>query len=189
MPQQLQVRVSELRDVPHEHRQEHHPPAGRPGALVRAVAGWREGLLVAGGLGSAGSALATPPSVCPASPSSWGRVPRPPAPPLSCRPHAGALVSSPPSLGEAAGPGVLRRVRGAGLRGGLPSDSPSPQYCVCVDDCSSSNCMCGQLSMRCWYGKVSPRAGGWGLGARVGAGQGPCPGRVGLGPGRRPQPD
>nr|XP_042101240.1 histone-lysine N-methyltransferase EHMT1 isoform X7 [Ovis aries] len=27
------------------------------------------------------------------------------------------------------------------------------QYCVCVDDCSSSNCMCGQLSMRCWYGK------------------------------------
>uniref|UniRef100_A0A8C3WE25 [histone H3]-lysine(9) N-methyltransferase n=1 Tax=Catagonus wagneri TaxID=51154 RepID=A0A8C3WE25_9CETA len=27
------------------------------------------------------------------------------------------------------------------------------QYCVCVDDCSSSNCMCGQLSMRCWYDK------------------------------------
>ncbi|XP_037653076.1 histone-lysine N-methyltransferase EHMT1 isoform X5 [Choloepus didactylus] len=27
------------------------------------------------------------------------------------------------------------------------------QYCVCVDDCSSSNCMCGQLSVRCWYGK------------------------------------
>ncbi|XP_057580241.1 histone-lysine N-methyltransferase EHMT1 isoform X3 [Hippopotamus amphibius kiboko] len=27
------------------------------------------------------------------------------------------------------------------------------QYCVCIDDCSSSNCMCGQLSMRCWYGK------------------------------------
>uniref|UniRef100_A0A8C5Q999 Euchromatic histone lysine methyltransferase 1 n=1 Tax=Leptobrachium leishanense TaxID=445787 RepID=A0A8C5Q999_9ANUR len=25
------------------------------------------------------------------------------------------------------------------------------QYCVCIDDCSSSNCMCGQLSMRCWY--------------------------------------
>ncbi|XP_074187558.1 histone-lysine N-methyltransferase EHMT1 isoform X1 [Rhinolophus sinicus] len=25
------------------------------------------------------------------------------------------------------------------------------QYCVCTDDCSSSNCMCGQLSMRCWY--------------------------------------
>ncbi|KAJ1077970.1 hypothetical protein K5549_011297 [Capra hircus] len=49
--------------------------------------------------------------------------------------------------------GRLRRVHGAGLRGGSPSDSPSPQYCVCVDDCSSSNCMCGQLSMRCWYGK------------------------------------
>lgn len=28
------------------------------------------------------------------------------------------------------------------------------QYCVCIDDCSSSNCMCGQLSMRCWYDKV-----------------------------------
>ncbi|XP_058158810.1 histone-lysine N-methyltransferase EHMT1 isoform X19 [Dasypus novemcinctus] len=27
------------------------------------------------------------------------------------------------------------------------------QYCVCVDDCSSSNCMCGQLSVRCWYGQ------------------------------------
>uniref|UniRef100_A0A7J8ED22 [histone H3]-lysine(9) N-methyltransferase n=2 Tax=Molossus molossus TaxID=27622 RepID=A0A7J8ED22_MOLMO len=27
------------------------------------------------------------------------------------------------------------------------------QYCVCVDDCSSSTCMCGQLSMRCWYGQ------------------------------------
>ncbi|KAM4647836.1 histone-lysine N-methyltransferase EHMT1 isoform 7-T7 [Amazona ochrocephala] len=27
------------------------------------------------------------------------------------------------------------------------------QYCVCIDDCSSSNCMCGQLSMRCWYDK------------------------------------
>ncbi|KAM4664875.1 histone-lysine N-methyltransferase EHMT1 isoform 2-T2 [Discoglossus pictus] len=25
------------------------------------------------------------------------------------------------------------------------------QYCVCIDNCSSSNCMCGQLSMRCWY--------------------------------------
>ncbi|XP_036863366.1 histone-lysine N-methyltransferase EHMT1 isoform X3 [Manis javanica] len=27
------------------------------------------------------------------------------------------------------------------------------QYCVCIDDCSSSNCMCGQLSVRCWYDK------------------------------------
>ncbi|XP_053551684.1 histone-lysine N-methyltransferase EHMT1 isoform X2 [Bombina bombina] len=25
------------------------------------------------------------------------------------------------------------------------------QYCVCIDNCSSSNCMCSQLSMRCWY--------------------------------------
>ncbi|KAM9794895.1 histone-lysine N-methyltransferase EHMT1 isoform 3-T3 [Syngnathus typhle] len=27
------------------------------------------------------------------------------------------------------------------------------QYCVCKDDCSSSVCMCGQLSLRCWYDK------------------------------------
>ncbi|XP_072908170.1 histone-lysine N-methyltransferase EHMT1-like isoform X7 [Hemitrygon akajei] len=25
------------------------------------------------------------------------------------------------------------------------------QYCFCDDDCSSSACMCGQLSIRCWY--------------------------------------
>ncbi|XP_072344384.1 histone-lysine N-methyltransferase EHMT1-like isoform X9 [Scyliorhinus torazame] len=25
------------------------------------------------------------------------------------------------------------------------------QYCFCDDDCSSNNCMCGQLSIRCWY--------------------------------------
>uniref|UniRef100_A0A8C4TJ17 Euchromatic histone-lysine N-methyltransferase 1b n=1 Tax=Erpetoichthys calabaricus TaxID=27687 RepID=A0A8C4TJ17_ERPCA len=25
------------------------------------------------------------------------------------------------------------------------------QYCVCKDNCSSTNCMCGQLSLRCWY--------------------------------------
>ncbi|TRY88581.1 hypothetical protein DNTS_034553 [Danionella cerebrum] len=29
------------------------------------------------------------------------------------------------------------------------------QYCVCKDDCSSANCMCGQLSLRCWYDKDS----------------------------------
>lgn len=29
-----------------------------------------------------------------------------------------------------------------------------PQHCTCVDDCSSSNCLCGQLSIRCWYDKV-----------------------------------
>uniref|UniRef100_A0A8C5G976 Euchromatic histone-lysine N-methyltransferase 1b n=1 Tax=Gouania willdenowi TaxID=441366 RepID=A0A8C5G976_GOUWI len=27
------------------------------------------------------------------------------------------------------------------------------QYCVCKDDCSASICMCGQLSLRCWYDK------------------------------------
>lgn len=184
MPQQLQVRVSELRDVPHEHRQEHHAPAGRPGP--------RPGRWLGGGRGrwwqEAVALLAR----------LW---PLPPASVLLLRAPGVACPGprpSPSPAGPMRGPwcpllllprGRLRRVRGAGLRGGSPSDSPSPQYCVCVDDCSSSNCMCGQLSMRCWYGKVSPRAGGWGLGARVGAGQGPCPGRVGLGPGRRPQPD
>ncbi|XP_077088871.1 histone-lysine N-methyltransferase EHMT1 isoform X11 [Siphateles boraxobius] len=29
------------------------------------------------------------------------------------------------------------------------------QYCVCKDDCSSAGCMCGQLSLRCWYDKES----------------------------------
>ncbi|CAL8279501.1 unnamed protein product [Merluccius merluccius] len=28
------------------------------------------------------------------------------------------------------------------------------QYCVCKEDCSSSVCMCGQLSLRCWYDKA-----------------------------------
>ncbi|CAM9664666.1 unnamed protein product [Lampetra planeri] len=27
------------------------------------------------------------------------------------------------------------------------------QHCSCGDDCSSSNCLCGQLSIRCWYDK------------------------------------
>ncbi|XP_056288053.1 histone-lysine N-methyltransferase EHMT1 isoform X3 [Pseudoliparis swirei] len=27
------------------------------------------------------------------------------------------------------------------------------QYCVCKEDCCSSICMCGQLSLRCWYDK------------------------------------
>ncbi|KAG9335680.1 hypothetical protein JZ751_004332 [Albula glossodonta] len=27
------------------------------------------------------------------------------------------------------------------------------QHCSCADDCSSSNCLCGQLSIRCWYDK------------------------------------
>ncbi|XP_060771448.1 LOW QUALITY PROTEIN: histone-lysine N-methyltransferase EHMT2 [Neoarius graeffei] len=27
------------------------------------------------------------------------------------------------------------------------------QHCTCTDDCSSSNCLCGQLSIRCWYDK------------------------------------
>ncbi|KTF95077.1 hypothetical protein cypCar_00040067 [Cyprinus carpio] len=28
------------------------------------------------------------------------------------------------------------------------------QHCSCKDDCASSSCICGQLSMRCWYDKV-----------------------------------
>uniref|UniRef100_A0A8C6T0J5 Euchromatic histone-lysine N-methyltransferase 2 n=1 Tax=Neogobius melanostomus TaxID=47308 RepID=A0A8C6T0J5_9GOBI len=27
------------------------------------------------------------------------------------------------------------------------------QHCSCSDDCASSNCLCGQLSIRCWYDK------------------------------------
>ncbi|XP_034783671.2 histone-lysine N-methyltransferase EHMT1 isoform X2 [Acipenser ruthenus] len=27
------------------------------------------------------------------------------------------------------------------------------QYCVCKEDCSSASCMCGQMSLRCWYDK------------------------------------
>uniref|UniRef100_A0A8C3A3F9 Euchromatic histone-lysine N-methyltransferase 1a n=1 Tax=Cyclopterus lumpus TaxID=8103 RepID=A0A8C3A3F9_CYCLU len=27
------------------------------------------------------------------------------------------------------------------------------QHCSCTDDCSSSTCMCGQLSLQCWYDK------------------------------------
>uniref|UniRef100_A0A8C8EUI3 Euchromatic histone-lysine N-methyltransferase 2 n=1 Tax=Oncorhynchus tshawytscha TaxID=74940 RepID=A0A8C8EUI3_ONCTS len=27
------------------------------------------------------------------------------------------------------------------------------QHCSCTEDCSSSNCLCGQLSIRCWYDK------------------------------------
>ncbi|XP_069039287.1 histone-lysine N-methyltransferase EHMT1-like isoform X3 [Lepisosteus oculatus] len=33
------------------------------------------------------------------------------------------------------------------------------QYCVCEDDCSSTSCMCGQLSLRCWFdreGRLQP---------------------------------
>ncbi|XP_056371565.1 histone-lysine N-methyltransferase EHMT2-like [Oenanthe melanoleuca] len=26
-------------------------------------------------------------------------------------------------------------------------------HCTCQDDCSSSNCLCGQLSICCWYNK------------------------------------
>lgn len=37
---------------------------------------------------------------------------------------------------------------------GVPLILPPPQHCTCQDDCSSSNCLCGQLSIRCWYDKV-----------------------------------
>lgn len=29
---------------------------------------------------------------------------------------------------------------------------------MCRDDCSSTTCMCGQLSLRCWYDEVRPAA-------------------------------
>ena len=116
----------------------------------------------------------------------------PSPPPLPQAPCGGPGVLS-TSLGGGCRPWVLRTVPGAGnsvgLRDGAPSDTPSPQYCVCIDDCSSSNCMCGQLSMRCWYDKVSPQAGdGASEGAYrkpgPGAGWSLCPGGAGEGAGR-----
>lgn len=45
--------------------------------------------------------------------------------------------------------------RVGGWRESTPlTPTPPAQHCTCVDDCSSSNCLCGQLSIRCWYDKV-----------------------------------
>ncbi|XP_044051096.1 histone-lysine N-methyltransferase EHMT1a isoform X2 [Siniperca chuatsi] len=33
----------------------------------------------------------------------------------------------------------------------IDKDITHLQHCSCTDDCSSSACMCGQLSLRCWY--------------------------------------
>uniref|UniRef100_A0A667X4Z6 Euchromatic histone-lysine N-methyltransferase 1a n=1 Tax=Myripristis murdjan TaxID=586833 RepID=A0A667X4Z6_9TELE len=33
----------------------------------------------------------------------------------------------------------------------IDKDITHLQHCTCTDDCSSSTCMCGQLSLRCWY--------------------------------------
>uniref|UniRef100_A0A7N9ASU0 Euchromatic histone-lysine N-methyltransferase 1a n=1 Tax=Mastacembelus armatus TaxID=205130 RepID=A0A7N9ASU0_9TELE len=33
----------------------------------------------------------------------------------------------------------------------IDNDITHLQHCSCTDDCSSSICMCGQLSLRCWY--------------------------------------
>ncbi|XP_070689889.1 histone-lysine N-methyltransferase EHMT1a isoform X2 [Pempheris klunzingeri] len=33
----------------------------------------------------------------------------------------------------------------------IDKDITHLQHCSCTDDCSSSTCMCGQLSLRCWY--------------------------------------
>lgn len=35
----------------------------------------------------------------------------------------------------------------------IDKDITHLQHCLCKDDCSSNNCMCGQLSLRCWYDK------------------------------------
>ncbi|XP_067087415.1 histone-lysine N-methyltransferase EHMT1a [Osmerus mordax] len=35
----------------------------------------------------------------------------------------------------------------------IDKDITHLQHCLCTDDCSSNNCMCGQLSLRCWYDK------------------------------------
>ncbi|XP_013879446.1 histone-lysine N-methyltransferase EHMT1 [Austrofundulus limnaeus] len=33
----------------------------------------------------------------------------------------------------------------------IDKDITHLQHCSCTDDCSSSSCICGQLSLRCWY--------------------------------------
>nr|XP_020454856.1 histone-lysine N-methyltransferase EHMT1-like isoform X1 [Monopterus albus] len=33
----------------------------------------------------------------------------------------------------------------------IDKDITRLQHCSCTDDCSSSTCMCGQLSLQCWY--------------------------------------
>uniref|UniRef100_A0A7N6APJ3 Euchromatic histone-lysine N-methyltransferase 1a n=1 Tax=Anabas testudineus TaxID=64144 RepID=A0A7N6APJ3_ANATE len=33
----------------------------------------------------------------------------------------------------------------------IDKDITHLQHCSCTDDCSSSTCMCGQLSLQCWY--------------------------------------
>lgn len=33
----------------------------------------------------------------------------------------------------------------------IDKDITHLQHCTCTDDCSSSTCICGQLSLRCWY--------------------------------------
>uniref|UniRef100_A0A3P9MAH3 Uncharacterized protein n=1 Tax=Oryzias latipes TaxID=8090 RepID=A0A3P9MAH3_ORYLA len=33
----------------------------------------------------------------------------------------------------------------------IDNDITRLQHCSCADDCSSSSCMCAQLSLRCWY--------------------------------------
>ncbi|MEQ2242320.1 Histone-lysine N-methyltransferase ehmt2 [Ilyodon furcidens] len=38
----------------------------------------------------------------------------------------------------------------------IDKDITHLQHCSCTDDCSSSSCRCGQLSLRCWYDSVSP---------------------------------
>ncbi|XP_061907047.1 histone-lysine N-methyltransferase EHMT1-like isoform X1 [Entelurus aequoreus] len=41
----------------------------------------------------------------------------------------------------------------------IDKDITHLQHCSCTDDCSSSTCLCGQLSLRCWYdseGRLPP---------------------------------
>lgn len=62
-----------------------------------------------------------------------------------------------------------------------------PQHCTCVDDCSSSNCLCGQLSIRCWYDKVRslhllPATSHSLVNKGAGQGFGGCAARMELGP-------
>lgn len=198
-PQQLQVRVPELRDVPHGHRQEHHAPAGqRPRP-------WARGFPRATGRSFQKYVRIPPrapdPRAVPSAPvrvawpsasirERWfpqrhpprpagGRVPPLPRPlqALSILARNGVFclrtLGSPRELSREGAhssrarawfseSGYLEKscpesLEGAGRARGPARLTPVPsQYCVCIDDCSSSNCMCGQLSLRCWYDQVSP---------------------------------
>lgn len=73
--------------------------------------------------------------------------------------HCGTITTHDPKTWTLAKGQQLRGQGALGAEGpgpvpGVRLTLPPAQHCTCVDDCSSSNCLCGQLSIRCWYDKV-----------------------------------